>query len=116
MTIATRAASPSRTTKTRIASRIAAPSTASAASGVGLDEPPGVAHLRPDPGLADGEHLLDVVPVVMDPLAEEIADRQLADRLMDAGPGQVIRPERTDEVDALHAKRQELGEELSRVA
>ena len=46
-------------------------------------EPAGVAHLGPDPGLGDGEHLADVVPVVVDPFAEELVDAQRSDRRVD---------------------------------
>ena len=39
----------------------------------------GVAHLSPDPRLRDGQHLADVVSVVVDPFAEELVDPQQSD-------------------------------------
>ena len=37
-------------------------------------EPAGVAHLAPDAGLGDGQHLADVIAVVVDPLAQQFVD------------------------------------------
>src|SRR5919199_1213174 len=48
-------------------------------------EQPGVAHLRPDARLAVRQQLPDVIAVVVDPLAQEVADPQLADPWVDPG-------------------------------
>ncbi len=39
-----------------------------------------VAHVRPDESLHGGQHLLDVIAVVVNPLVQQLNDAQLADR------------------------------------
>src|SRR6478735_1965222 len=56
-------------------------------------EPSGVAHLTPDPRLRHGEQLADVVPVVVDPLAQQLVDAQETDSWMLSRAGKVRRVE-----------------------
>src|SRR5581483_828016 len=58
-------------------------------SGLGAREAPGVAHVRPHVGLAVGEDLLDVVAIVVEPLGEEVLDRERADGRMAARAAEV---------------------------
>ena len=57
-----------------------------------------------------------MVAVVMDPLADEVADGQHADPLVDPDPVEVGGIERSDEIDAVGPEREELGQQLGRVA
>jgi hypothetical protein len=43
-----------------------------------------VAHVRPDESLHGGQHLLDVIAVVVNPLVQQVNDAQLADRRVTA--------------------------------
>src|SRR6266478_5153050 len=71
-----------------------------------------IAHVRPGPGLHIGEDLLDVVPVVVHPLLEEIFHAKPPDLGMLAAALEVGGGEAAHELDALRAHALELDHEL----
>src|SRR5665811_1258682 len=73
-------------------------------SGVRFGEATGVAHPGPDQPLRQRRQLRQVVPVVVDPLVEDVADRHVTDLRMPARTGQRGGPERTDQDQRLVAK------------
>jgi len=72
--------------------------------------------VRVDALLRDGQQLAGVVAVVMHPLVDEIADRHPADLRVGAPAGELLRPQRADQRDALAAEGEKLVAELVRAA
>src|SRR5262249_11214772 len=82
----------------------------------GLGEALGVAHVGPDERLDVGQDLPEMVPVVVHPLVEEIADPQVPDARMLAAPAEVARLEAPDQAHAGLAEGRELAEEPIQLA
>src|SRR5262245_39562630 len=69
-----------------------------------------VPHVGPGIGLDVGEDLLEMVPIVVNPLVEEIAHAQVADRGMLAAAPEIAGAEPADEGHAVLAQRREFVE------
>src|SRR6266540_813817 len=84
----------------------------SAARSVELAEAARIPHPRPDVGLHVAQDLFDVVAVVMEPLVQQVANRQLADVRMLARALKLGRRQACDEPNAVLAHGFELAQDV----
>src|SRR5437879_292672 len=82
----------------------------SRASGVQVEEATGSAHRRPDACLGVGEQLADVIPIMEDPLLEQIGDRQHARTRVHRMTDELVRTEGPDHGNPRFATRPELAD------
>src|SRR4030088_2842664 len=71
----------------------------------------GRTHLLPGVALDVGQHLLEVVAIVMHPLAHDLADREVADLRMIPPARHIVRLERRYEYNARRSLVTELAEQ-----